>query len=135
MKVPSGFLTSIFSAPGRVPASGWTDWATQSWGRSKLTVLAGSENVFQVAAVAAGDAAAGGEPDAGAPLEGTAPAVPPAGAEVDGPAWAVHPAPPDCGLLQPARSTAATASGAAIRPRALPFPTPAAHACLSMQPA
>jgi hypothetical protein len=53
MYVPSGFFTSILSAPGRVPSSGATDWAIQSCGSSKLTVFPGSENVFQAEAVAA----------------------------------------------------------------------------------
>lgn len=51
MKVPSGFFTSTLSPPGRTPSSAATDWAIQSAGKSKLTVFAGSENVFHDVAV------------------------------------------------------------------------------------
>ncbi|MCB5294019.1 hypothetical protein [Arthrobacter sp. SO3] len=49
-------LTSILSAPGRVPCSGVTDWAIHSCGSSKLTVFAGSVNTFQAGAVEPGSA-------------------------------------------------------------------------------
>src|SRR3954451_1500757 len=78
-KVPSGFFTSTFSPPGSTPSSGGTDWAIQSAGRSKLTVFAGSENVFHEAAVAAPWGSPGvAEAEAGAPPEapGEADAVP-----------------------------------------------------------
>ncbi|VXB49799.1 hypothetical protein ARTHRO9AX_180212 [Arthrobacter sp. 9AX] len=112
INVPSGFFTSIFSAPGRVPSSGVTDCAIQSSGRSKLTVLPGSEKLFQAAAVAT----ACGAPDAVAvdPLDGAvddepsaetgaaAPALP------EGPGCAVQPGWPDSPPEQPVRRTPAS---------------------------
>ncbi|GGI74186.1 hypothetical protein GCM10007175_08970 [Pseudarthrobacter scleromae] len=132
MKVPSGFFTSIFKAPGRVPSSGGTDCAIQVSGSSKITVLAGSEKVFHAEAVAAGWAVA--EPDAAgvAPGDAAADADPSGGAVAvaaapESPGSAVHSGPLFDGVEQPARSAPA-------RSTAVPSRTPA-DAMRLMQPA
>lgn len=147
MKVPSGFFTSIFNAPGRVPSSGWTDWAIQSWGSSKLTVLAGSAKVFHVAAVAAGRGSAEAVPEAPSSPDG--PGMPPEGvvadgavvgapaAPVEGSACVVQPEPdpPACGPLHPASSRATTVRTTSDPALAWPRAGTAAVPLASMQPA
>jgi hypothetical protein len=116
-------LTSIFTAPGRVPLSGSTDWAIQSCGSSKLTVLAGSVKTFHAAAVAPAVAVA--PADAPAEVLADPEAAPLAGLV---PGSAVQTGEPLPSLLQPAISPAANSTTAAIplRPEAvIPVMAPA----------
>src|SRR6478736_1028373 len=123
---PSASLTSILSAPGRVPCAGVSDWAIHSCGRSKLTFLAGSVKVFQTAAVAPAEAPADAVPDAEAEAPGDAGEVVPAeGSAVELPPGlpAVQAGVPLPSVLQPASAAAVSASAAAIRsPRKIAVP-------------
>src|SRR6478736_7108914 len=124
---PSASLTSILSAPGRVPCAGVSDWAIHSCGRSKLTFLAGSVKVFQAAAVAPAEAPADAVPDAVPDAEAEAPGdvVPAEGSAVELPPGlpAVQAGVPLPSVLQPASAAAVSASAAAIRsPREIAVP-------------
>src|SRR6476619_2318871 len=122
---PSASLTSILSAPGRVPCAGVSDWAIHSCGRSKLTFLAGSVKVFQAAAVAPAEAPADAVPVAVPDAEAEAPGdagdagdvVPAEGSAVELPPGlpAVQAGVPLPSALQPASAAAVSASAAAIR--------------------
>lgn len=128
MKVPSGFFTSTFKAPGRAPSSGATDCAIHSCGSSKLTVFAGSEKVFQAEAVATGAAVAVSVAPGVAPPEAVADAGAVVAAVVPGPSGcAVHPGPLFDGVEHPARSAPARSTDTPDRALDLAMP--------SMQPA
>jgi len=109
-----------------------TDWAIHSCGSSKLTVLPGSEKVFQTAAVAPGSGDPGavvGPPVVGLPVaapeaafEAPEPGVPVESAELDVSGCGVQEGPALPWLLHPAASPATISKPVSRSPNEVALP-------------